>query len=291
MTVISLLFFSSLHILLWGAIGAVLAARAEVPRWIGVLASVVFPVVGALALFIAWLHAGRPSAKAAPASWRRGGWIGVAGGALILCAAWLPWASAEMQGRAEDLEVADVGFDSGSFTALILLGSLLGLMVAGCAYAVVRTGRGAWLIASVLPAASAAVIAGTLVLTEGFIDELGDKGDKMANATTVVGLADAEVSTEYSIGLGPYFCLLGSMIVVLWAFVWAVRVPLAGISGEWTGDSPSGAHVGTPGIADGRGTASTAAGGLGADWPRGGLDRASGDGRQGSDDVRNEWDW
>lgn len=62
-----------------------------------------------------------------------------------------------------------------------------------------------------------------LILSESVVDDLGDKADRVANAASFMGAAHAQVSTEYSIGSGPYLCLLGSLVVLLWAFVWALR--------------------------------------------------------------------
>lgn len=288
-----LLFYLLLHVLLWGAIGAVLAMRAGVSRWIGVLVSVFFPVLGSLGLLLVWWQAGRPPGRVASAAWRRLSWIGVAGGALILIAAWLPWISGEVRGQAEDLEVADFGFDSASFDEMVLLGSLLGVLVAAFAYAAVRTGRGAWPIASALAAWLGAFIAGGLVLTEGFIDEIGHRGDDLANATTVVSSVHAELNTDYSIGLGPYVCLLGSMIVLIWAFVWGLKAPSMAVAEGWRGDPVVQQRPTTSGswTANDWGNDLDVPGGRGTPGIGAADDLGRGATGERSNDVRSEWDW
>lgn len=268
----ALLFYSLLHILVWGTIGAVIAARAGVSRWIGILVSVVFPVLGSMTLLFVWFKKGQPRARTAPATWRKLGWVGVGGGLLVVLAAWLPWVSADVHGAAQELEVADFGFQSSSLGGLALLGSVMGISIAACFYGAIRTGRGAWLIATALLAWLPAAVAGGLVLSEGFIDDLGDKADDVANAATVVSSVSAEVSAEYSIGSGPYLCLLSSLFVLLWAFFLAVRVPLAADAANDSGSGDPTPKLMSPG----------------SDWDDGWEEGSSG---QRSIDAGSDWDW
>lgn len=219
----SLTFYLLIHTLAWGAVGAVIARWATVPRWLGAAVSIVVPVLGAAGLAGMRLLADQPLPLRATPAWRRLGWAAIGGGVLVGLAAWLPWAAGEVEGSAEELEVVEAGFDLASVAQLPILGTLLGLALVACGVVVVRSGIAAAVGTAAMVAWIPAAIAGGLILSESVVDDLGDKADRVANAASFMGAAHAQVSTEYSIGSGPYLCLLGSLVVLLWAFVWALR--------------------------------------------------------------------
>lgn len=222
---LTLLFYILLHCLFWGAVGAVVAQRAHVSRWLGAIVSIVLPVIGSLVLLIIAARQTDAPQGAVAKSWRAWGWAGVAGGLAIAAAAWLSWPDARLGASAVDRELLDFGLHVADLEQLALIGTLTGLAIAGCSYAVVRTGRRAWAIGAAALAWLPTFTAGLLILSEGFIDDMGEKAEHAANVVEVVQVAQAEVDAEYSIGAGPYLCLLGGLAVLVWVAYWSLRAP------------------------------------------------------------------
>ncbi len=222
---LTLLFYLTLHCLFWGAVGAVLAQRVGFSRWLGALISIVLPVIGAVILLV--IGSRRDESPVGPVAkqWRDWGWVGVAGGVAIVAASWLSWPGASVDAEAQEREILDFGLDLADLEQLALVGTITGLAIAGCSYAVVRTGRRGWAITGAALAWLPAFTAGLLILSEGFIDHVGEQAEHAANTVQVAQVANARVDADYSIGVGPYVCLLGAVSVLCWVAYWSMRAP------------------------------------------------------------------
>lgn len=278
---LTLLFYLLLHCLFWGAVGAVLASRAHLSRWVGATLSIVLPILGAIGLLIASRRHDGSARNPAPKSWRRWGWIGVVGGSAIAAAALLSWPDAKVGASAQERELVDLGLHLADIEQLGLVAIVIGLAIAGCSYVVVRTGRRGWAISAAALAWLPAFFSGLLILSEGFIDDLGERMEHAANAVEVAQVAQAQVDSEYSIGAGPYVCLIGGMAVMFWVAYMSFRAPVTTETSSHT-DSQARASVGEPsgGWSDSRGQEDSISW---ADWSSKPSNGASVD--------RTEWDW
>ena len=275
----TLLFYLALHSLFWGAVGAVIAQCVGIHRWLGALISILLPLMGAVIMIVVGSRRDAPPVGPVAKQWRAWGWVGVVGGAAIVAASWLSWPGASVDAEAQEQEVLDFGLDLAGLEQLALVGTITGVMIAGCSYAVVRTGRRGWAIAGAALAWLPAFTAGLLILSEGFIDRVGERAEHAANAVQVAQVANAQVNAEYSIGLGPYVCLVGAMAVLCWVAYWSMRAPVQTVlqpAGEWLPPPPP----------------------VAPDWPAetrptdadGWGDWSTGQSKPGSDN-RSEWEW
>lgn len=222
---LTLVFYLMLHSLFWGAVGAVLAQRAGIHRWLGAIISILLPLIGAVIMLVMGSRRDEPPVGPVAKQWRAWGWVGVAGGLAIVAASWLSWPGASVDAEAQEREILDFGLDLADLEQLAVVGTITGLAIAGCSYAVVRTGRRGWALTAATLAWLPAFSAGLLILSEGFVDRMGETAEHAANTVQVAQVAKAAVDADYSIGVGPYVCLLGAMAVLCWVAYWSMRAP------------------------------------------------------------------
>ena len=214
------------HVLTWGAIGAALSPRAGLPRWAGACISVVVPILGPMILLTMWLRKDAPGAHQTRAGGARAALVAVVGGLVIAVAAWLPWASLEVAGEAPGVREQALGMSSQDWDWLAVTGTMLGVLIAATAALAMRRGNQLWVIPTASVAWLPAAFAGSLILAAGPLGGVLEHAEDAGHLVHDVTAVDVDVTAEYAVGPGAYSALLGALIALSWAFVWAV--------GSWT---------------------------------------------------------